>query len=395
MSQRFITLLLAMLLGIQPVATDLYLSALPNIQNDLSATIGQTQLTLSAMMLAFGISQLFLGPLSDRFGRRPVLLWGVALYALAGLAMTFTTSIFFLITFRILQGIGIGAAVMSGRAIIRDLFEPERGAIVMSKAFSGLGLIALGCALLGSSAAQFLGWRSTLLGMGLFGVVLWFMLLTKFQETLAAPNPLALHVSTMLANWRSILSNRTFLSYSMLSTFSFCALITFLAGSPFVLISMLGLSKLEYGLCLFFMPIFYIGGTFYCRRLLRRYGVQSAVKRAAWLTLVPGLLIGGFAIFDIQNVWVIITPFYLFMVGHGVMQSSGQSGAVAHFPEKAGVASALNGFFMMLFAFCMSLWLGVHLSENAYPLMYGMAFWCLLLSALAWFVIPKFGKLPS
>lgn len=395
MSQRLITLLLAMLLGIQPVATDLYLSALPSIQADLSATIGQTQLTLSAMMLSFGISQLFLGPLSDRFGRRPVLLWGVALYALAGFAMTFTMHIYYLIACRILQGIGIGAAVMSGRAIIRDLFEPEQGAIVMSKAFSGLGLIALGCALLGSSSAHFLGWRSTLLGMGVFGTILWLLIIAKFKETLTTPNPMALHPATLFANWQAILSNRAFLSYSMLCTFSFCALITFLAGSPFVLIGMLGLSKLQYGLCLFLMPIFYIAGTFYCRSLMRRYGLQSAVKRAAWLTFVPALVIGTFALFEIQNLWAIIIPFYLFMIGHGVMQSSGQSGAVAPFPEKAGVASALNGFFMMLFAFGTSLWLGAYLTNTAYPLMYGMAFWCLLLSTLAWFAIPKFGRLAS
>ncbi len=132
MSQKFITVLLAMLLGIQAIATDLYLSALPSMQANLSATIGQTQLTLSAMMLAFGSSQLFLGPLSDRFGRKPVLLWGVALFTLSGLATAFASSITWLIALRALQGVGVGAAVMSGRAVLRDLFAPERGAMVMS-----------------------------------------------------------------------------------------------------------------------------------------------------------------------------------------------------------------------------------------------------------------------
>jgi DHA1 family bicyclomycin/chloramphenicol resistance-like MFS transporter len=275
------------------------------------------------------------------------------------------------------------------------LFDPERGAIVMSKAFSGLGMIGLTCAVVGSSAAQFLGWRSTLLLMALFGAVLWFVLLTKFKETLQSPNPRALHLPSMLTNWRSVVFNRTFLCYSLLSTFSYCCIISFLSGSPFVLIKMLGLSKLEYGACLFFMPICYISGTVYCRRLLRRYGLQSTVKRSAWLTLVPGLAFASFALLGIQNLWSILIPFYMFMVGHGVMQSSGQSGAVSHFPEKAGVASSLNGFIMMLFGFCTMLWLGANLSQTPYPLMYGMAFWCLLLSANAWFVIPKYGKLPE
>lgn len=395
MSQKFIPVLLALLLGIQPVATDLYLSALPSIQADLFATTGQTQLTLSAMMLAFGISQLFLGPLSDRFGRKPVLLWGVALFTLCGIAMIFVSSINGLIALRALQGVGVGASVMSGRAVLRDLFAPERGAMVMSKAFTGLGFTALACAVIGSSAAQYLGWRFTLALMGVFGIALWLLLLARFQETLKTRNKNALQWQTLLSNWRTILSHPVFLSYSMLSTFSFCAIITVLAGSPFVLIKMLGLSKLQFGLCLFFMPIFYITGTFYCRRLLRRYGLQSAVKHATWLVLVPGLAIGIFALLGMQNLWLIIIPFYLFMIGHGVMQSCGQTGAVAHFADKAGVASALNGFMMMVFAFGMSLWLGANLGNNASAMMLGMAFWCVLTSGVAWFVVPRFGKLPA
>ncbi len=395
MSQKFITLLLALLLGIQPVATDLYLSALPNIQTDLLATIGQTQLTLSVMMLAFGISQMFLGPLSDRFGRKPVLLWGVALFTLSGIAMAFVSTITGLIALRALQGVGMGAAVMSGRAVLRDLFEPEPGAIVMSKALTGLGLSALACSVLGSAAAEYLGWRYTLAIMGLFGLVLWLMLLARFQETLQIRNVNALQWRALFSNWRAIFAHPAFLSYSMISTFSFCALITFLAGSPFVLIKMMGLSKLEFGLCLFFMPIFYISGTFYCRRLLRRCGLQSAVKRAAWLLIVPGMATGIFAILGMQNLWCIILPFYLYMVGHGVMQSCGQTGAVAHFPEKAGVASALNGFMMMVFAFGMTLWLGANLGDNPSAMMLGMAFWCVLTSVVAWFVVPRFGKLPA
>jgi MFS transporter, DHA1 family, multidrug resistance protein len=395
MSQKFITVLLGLLIGIQPVATDLYLSALPSIQADLSATIGQTQLTLSAMMLSFGVAQLFLGPLSDRLGRRPVLLWGVALFTLCGIATTFATNIEWLIALRALQGAAVGAAVMSGRAIVRDLFEPERGALVMSKAFSGLGVLALACALIGSALAQYLGWRWTLAGMSVYGAVVWLLLHRYFRETLTTRNASALHWRVIFGNWRSILSHRGFLAYALLSTFSFCALITFLAGSPFVLINMLGLSKLQFGLCLFCMPIFYITGTFYCRRLLRRHGLQRAVQRAAWLAFLPGAALAVQSLLQIQNLWGILAPFYIFMLAHGVMQSCGQSGAVAYFPTSAGVASALNGFLMMALAFCMSLWLGARLSENATAMTQGISFWCLLLSGMAWFVVPRFGKLPA
>jgi MFS transporter, DHA1 family, multidrug resistance protein len=392
MTPTFITLLLGILLGIQPVATDFYLSSLPSIQSDLSATVQQTQLTLSSMMLAFGLSQLVLGPLSDRFGRRPVMLWGVGFFTLAALATAFSLSIEWLITARILQGAAMGAAVMSGRAITRDLFEPERAAIVMSKAFTTLGVIALCSALLGSVITEYAGWRFTLGAMALFGAALWALLYWRYEETLREPNPRAMQPLQLLKNSLAIASHSGFAVYSFISISTYCALFSFLVGSPFVLMKVLGLSKLQYGLCMMVMPVFYISGTIYCRSLLRRFGLQKATQQAAWLILLAGLAMSGLANTGVQTLWAIILPFYLFIFGHGVMQSCGQSGSVAHFPTMAGTAAALNGFLMMAFAFVTSYWMGEHLDGSALAMTNSMGFWCLLLSATAWFLVPRFGK---
>jgi MFS transporter, DHA1 family, multidrug resistance protein len=392
MTQTYITLLLGMLLGIQPVATDFYLSALPSIQSDLSATVQQTQLTLSSMMLSFGVAQLLLGPLSDRFGRRPVMLWGVGFFTLASLSTAFAQSIEWLIAARIVQGAAMGAAVMSGRAITRDLFEPERAAIVMSKAFTGLGVIALCCSLFGSITTEFAGWRYTLAAMALFGAVLWAQLFWCYEETLKELNPNAMAPLQLIKNTLVIASHSGFAVYSFISISSYCALFSFLAGSPFVLMKVLGLSKLQFGLCLMVMPAFYISGTIYCRRLLRRYGLQEATKRAAWIVLVAGVTVSSLAQAGVLTLWAIMLPFYLFIFGHGVMQSCGQSGSVAHFPHMAGTAAALNGFLMMAFAFMTSFWMGAHLDDSALAMTHSMGLWCVLLSATAWFLVPRFGK---
>jgi MFS transporter, DHA1 family, multidrug resistance protein len=392
MTQTFVTILLGMLLGIQPVATDLYLSALPSIQSDLSASVQQTQLTLSSMMLAFGFSQLVLGPLSDRFGRRPVMLWGVGFFTLAAIATAFAQSIEWLITARVLQGAAMGAAVMSGRAITRDLFEPERAAIVMSKAFTALGVIALCAALLGSVITEFAGWRYTLSAMAVFGAALWALLYWRYDETLRTPNPHAMQPVQLLRNTLTIGSHSGFAVYSFISISTYCALFSFLVGSPFVLMKVLGLSKLQFGLCLMVMPLFYISGTVYCRRLLRRFGLQETTKRAAWMILLAGLAISGLAQAGVQTLWAVVLPFYLFIFAHGVMQSCGQSGSVAHFPTMAGTAAALNGFLMMVFAFATSYWMGAHFDGSALAMTSSMGFWCVLLSATAWFLVPRFGK---
>ena len=163
MSPHLIVVLLALLLGLQAVTTDLYLPALPVIREAFNASMGEVQLTLSALLLAFGISQLVWGPLSDRFGRRPVLVGGMAAYVAASLACTFAHSMVWLVASRVLQGVAMGAGVMAARAVVRDLYQPADAARAMSKGLSGLGVIACLSAPMGGLLSDLFGWRATLL----------------------------------------------------------------------------------------------------------------------------------------------------------------------------------------------------------------------------------------
>ena len=169
MTPAMVVLMLTVLLGIQPVTTDLYLPALPTLQRDLGATIGAAQLTMSALIICFGLAQLVCGPLADRYGRRPVLLVGLALYTVASVLAALAPTMGWLIGWRALQGAAMAAAVTCGRSIVRDLFEPQEGARVMSRALGGLGTIAMVCPLLGGVVAQWLHWRAALLTVTLFG----------------------------------------------------------------------------------------------------------------------------------------------------------------------------------------------------------------------------------
>ena len=165
MSPALVVLFLAMLLGLQPITTDLYLPALPGLTQQLGATMPQAQLTLSALLLAFGLSQIVWGPLSDRFGRRPVLLIGMVAYVAASIASAMAPTMDILIVCRTLQGVAMGAGVMCARAILRDLYQPEQGANIMSKGLTGLGLIACVSAPLGGVLTAFFSWHAALLAL--------------------------------------------------------------------------------------------------------------------------------------------------------------------------------------------------------------------------------------
>jgi DHA1 family bicyclomycin/chloramphenicol resistance-like MFS transporter len=160
MQPGLLVLILSVLLGLQPVTTDLYLPALPGLTQELGATMAQAQLTLTALLLAFGVSQLIWGPLSDRFGRRPVLLMGMAAYVLASLGSAVSTTMDQLILWRVIQGAAMGAGVMCARAIVRDLYTPVQGASVMSKGLSGLGVIACAAAPLGGLLTALFSWHA-------------------------------------------------------------------------------------------------------------------------------------------------------------------------------------------------------------------------------------------
>lgn len=392
MSPALVVLTLALLLGIQPVTTDLYLPALPALTSGFSARMSQAQLTLSALLLAFGCAQLVFGPLSDRFGRRPVLLWGLGGYVVASLGGAVAPSIELLIVWRTLQGAAMGAAVMAARAIVRDLYQPADGARVMSRALTGLGLIACLCAPVGGLVSDLFGWRIALLAPALFGAVTLALIALRFGETLVRPNPDALRLATLFSTWAMVLRNPTFLAFSALTTAAYGLLFTFLAASSFVFIQVLGLTKTQYGLVMLWSSLAYIAGTFVCRRWLPRYGVHGSVARASLLTLTGGSAMGLLALAGVHSVAAIVAPLTLIMLAHGVHQPCGQTGAVGPFPQAAGAASALNGFLMMLAAFGIGGWLGAHMDGTVMPLALGMWFWSVCIALIAWTLVRKYGE---
>lgn len=394
MSSTLIFLLLSMLMGIQPVTTDLYLPALPAIKAEFGAELAHVQLTLSALLLAFGTSQLMWGPLSDRFGRRPILLWGLGMFTLAGLGCVLAGSMQALIVWRALQGAAMGAVVMCARAIVRDLYTPETGAGVMSKAFTGLGLLACISAPLGGLLTDLWSWHTALgLVMG-FGALTLALVFFTFKETVLRKNPHALQLKVLTRTWWQIARHPTFVAFTAVSTASYGGLFTFLASSSFVFIGLIGLARWQYGLLLFSMAFTYILGTLLCRRLLVRWGVPYTVAIGGSLSLLGG----GWLLFDAWVGWQTLTglmgPFYLFILAHGIHQPCGQSGAVGPFPKAAGAASALGGFLMMVAAFVTGWWLGAVKDDSALPMALGIAFWSAMTAFSAWFLVLRRGGGP-
>ncbi len=396
MSPALVILLLSLLMGLQPIATDLYLPSLPDLTRSLNGSLAQAQLTLTALLLSFGLSQLVWGPLSDRIGRRPVLIAGMGLFTLASIGATLADSMDALIAWRGLQGLAMGASMMGARAVIRDLYQPADAARVMSKALGGLGLIACFSGPLGGWLAQHLGWRAALVGVALFGSVVLAMLLWRQQETLQQPDREALKPGRLLANWKLILRHPTFWCQAMISGFSFGGLFAFLSLSSFVLVGDFGLSQSAYGLVMFSMSLCYISGTFVCRRLLTRLGLRRTIAVAGALSLTGGLGLALGSWLEIGSIWAVALPFWLYIMAHGIHQPCAQTGSVAPFPQAAGAASAWSGCLAMVLAFGNGQALGWLISHDwvtpRQALSWGVLFWGVLVALNAWTAVQRYGE---
>lgn len=388
MPAPLVILILSLLLGLQPITTDLYLPALPALTASFGAVPAQAQLTLTALLLAFGASQLFWGPLSDRIGRRRVLLIGLAGYTLAAVGSALAGSIEVMVFWRVLQGAFMGAGTVCARAIVRDLYAPQEGARAMSKGLSGLGVAACLSPPLGGVLAEWFGWRATLAALTVMGAATLFVVARHFQETLHERHPEALQPAVLLRTARGIVGNRSFWTYASLCTASFGGLFCILSASSFVFINLLGTSPSFYGVLLL-LSAFYIGGTMLCRRMIQRFGVQRSVMIGGALSLSGGGLMLAFALSGVSTVWTIMVPAFIFMLGHGVHQPCGQSGAIAPFPKAAGAASAITGFLMMVVAFGAAYWVGANMDGSALPMIVGVAFCSAAVAFIAWVPVQR------
>ncbi len=385
---------LVLLLGIQPITTDLYLPALPNLQQDLNASVAATQLTLSALIISFGVAQLICGPLADRFGRRPVLLAGLSLYTLASVLAAAAPGVEWLIACRALQGAAMAAAVTCGRSIVRDLYEPQQGARMLSRGLGGLGLIAFVSPLLGGALVHWFNWHIAMLMPALFGAASLAFIASRFRETVPLRNPRATRLVPLLRNWWRIVSHPTFRAYTLLLCMTYAGLFTLLASSSFVYIGVLGLSRLACGAILASFSLFYVAGTFFCRRLLARHGLRATVAIGGGFSLAGGALTALLSIAGAHqvSVWAVIAPPWLFMFGHGIHQPCAQAGAVGPFPGNAGTAASVSGFLMMLVAFGVGLLLARHLNGSVFPLTLGLSVFGAGAACVAWTLVRRHGE---
>lgn len=336
-----------------PISTDLYLPSVPAIGRDLGADVAATQLTLSVFLAAFALAQIPVGPLSDRFGRRPILLAGLAVYVMASFACALAPTIETLIAARAVQAIGACAGVVLGRAIVRDIYGRDRAARMLAYIGTAMALAPMIGPILGGIVESRFGWRwnfAILLSFGMATLALTWM---GLLETNAQPDRAALDPRRMAVNFQALLGDRAYLGFALTVAFSYAGLFSFISGSSFVLIDGLGVSSERFGFFFAAIVVGYMTGTQIAGRLTLRLGIERMIWIGGAASLAGGLAMVALARQIGPGHWApfaVVAPMVCYMIGTGIVMPNAQAGGLGPFPRMAGAASALMGFLQMAIA---------------------------------------------
>ncbi|MEP0707831.1 MAG: multidrug effflux MFS transporter [Parvibaculum sp.] len=361
------TVFLASLTAVGPLSTDMYLPSLPAIAAEFGADTGATQLTLSTHLIGFAGSQLFYGPLSDRFGRRPVLIGGFLLYIAGSVVSLFVMSIEQLILARLLQAVGGGASVVLARAIVRDLFEGAEAGQMLAKMAAIMGLVPALAPMLGGVVQDLYGWKANFIAMALFGVVLLGIVATSLGETLPPARRQSAAPIAILRNYRRLLADMRFLKYLAVACVCFSGLFAFISGSSFVLQGRYGLSPVVYGLCFGAMAGGYVAGSLSGSRLVRRFGIDGTLRAGGFAAALGGLLMLG-GLMSSVSALAIVMPIVIYGFAVGLTMPQAMAGALTPFPEMAGTASSLLGFLQAMAGAVAGIYVGHGVDAGAMPM---------------------------
>jgi DHA1 family bicyclomycin/chloramphenicol resistance-like MFS transporter len=365
--------LLAALISLGPLSTDLYLPALPAIASAFGTDAAGVQWTLSGFLLAFAPSQLVYGPVADRFGRRPAMLWGLALFLAGSLACAAAPSLGVLVAARLVQAVGACAGPVVARAVVRDTVPPERA----PAAFATMaGLMSLAPAIgpvLGGMVTALSGWRATFLLLAAAASAVSLAAVTRLGETAPVLDRRALDPAALARAYGGLFAHRWFLGHAAVATASYTGLFCFISGSSHVVQKGLGLSPEAYGFVFASAVAGYLAGSLVVRRISGRVTPRVMMRAGSVWCLACGwtgplsLALAG------PRLATVAGPIVLYMVGFAVLQPNAQAGAISPFPAMAGRASALLGCLQWSLAALAGLGLGRVLDEKGWAMAFGIA----------------------
>ena len=357
--------------------------ALPEIQAYFSATVAQTQIIISAGLLALALGNLLIAPLSDRIGRKPIVVAGLAVFSVANVVAAVAPDIRVVIAARIVQAFGIGAGTAVARAAINDYFGPERAATGIALTAMAILFVPLVAPTVGGFATEWFGWRTPLALTAVFGLGAGLYILLGTESTQPpGPTP-GERPPGMLQSYATLLGDPGFRAFALYGSFLLCAIYTFVTGAPYVARQLMQLSASDYGLWAALPAAASLCGFATAARISRRVGASAMLAAGTGLALLGGFWMLIAAGLHVRHPLALFAPAMLISFAQSISLPNAMAGALGLRPKLAGAASGLMGFLQLALAAIWAQGVGAAANGTSGPL--GIAICAAtMLAALCW-----------
>jgi MFS transporter, DHA1 family, multidrug resistance protein len=348
------------------VATSIYMPSIPDMARDLNVPVGQVQLTLTTYLVAFALSMLVMGPLSDRFGRRGVLLGGMAVSIVATALCAVAPNIEVLLIARAIQAVGACAGMALARAMVRDLFDRDGTARAMAALAMGVTLIPVFSPILGGYLHIWFGWRANFVFMTLVGILLFGTIAWKLPETnLNLQNQLGM-LRGFATGMSALLRSSRFIGYAIVVAGGGAAFFGFSAAAPVLLIDHFHIPPEQYAYYGVSGTIGFFAGSYLSRRFVLSTGIDKLILYGGGFLVVSGVLMAVMA--EVPSGWTILVPLLVMGLGHGLAMPNANAGGVSIHPQLAGTASGLAGFIQTIGACIATVAMALVPHHSAWPI---------------------------
>lgn len=319
------------------------LPAMPKLQEVFGESVSTVQLTLSLFLSGFAIGQLICGPFSDRFGRRPVLLAGLTVFSVAGIACAASTSLAMLVACRFIQGLGASVGPIIARAVVRDCFKSREASGVLSRITQVMIIAPLVAPLAGGYLLVTLGWFSIFIVLGAAGALLLSIAWKNLPETLQKNETENRPEGSFRRDVQTILAHGASLRHTLTAAFSYAGMFAYISGSSFVLIEVYQIREQNFGYFFGITALAVMLGASCNRFFIKRTSSAALLRVGVYMIFAGGVLIVLLVWFDAGGLAGVIVPMILYMFGLGLVQPNATSAAMAPHGNLAGLSSSLIG----------------------------------------------------
>jgi DHA1 family bicyclomycin/chloramphenicol resistance-like MFS transporter len=336
-------LLLGAIIAFPPMAIDMYLPALPTIGAALRSSPEAAQQTVSAFFAGLAIGQFFYGSASDRLGRRGPLLTGIALFVLASALCAAATSMEMLLLGRVLQALGACGGIVISRAIVRDRFDHNHSAQVLSQLMLVMGLAPILAPLLGGWVLQVAGWRAIFWVLVVFGVAVGIAAFFLLPESRSDATAERARAENPVSAYFRLLGQRRMIGYMLGGSLNSACLFTYIAASPGLLMGTYGVPVSHFGWYFGVNAAGLIGASQLNRILLRRHTSDQVLAVLGVIAVIAAIALAIAAFTGLGGMWGVLVPLFFALASYGIMTGNTSAGALSVDPHRAGSASAIMG----------------------------------------------------